>query len=324
MAVVGSLRWLSEQFFASAEFLGLDITTRASRRNVLATIWAEPIDPAAPDFRMDKIPFVKIQSAHIRGLRDRKRDAPEAANNRVKVLRGLFKWALANDEIMRRFPMPSNPARDVPGLKNHSDGFHTWTVEEVEQFERYHPEGSTARRALALLMFTAQRKSDIIKLGRQHIRHEQDSRTGRKRSWFHFTQHKNRKRKPVVLDLPILPDLEAELARCSATDLTFIVNEYGKPFTEGGFGNRMRKWCDDAGLPHCSAHGVRKAAACLAAENGATGAQMDAIFGWRDAKMASHYSRKARQKLIAGDAMHLIQRRQGEKSLPLLDWNGDG
>ena len=55
----------------------------------------------------------------------------------------------------------------------------------------------------------------------------------------------------------------------------------------------------------CSAHGLRKTGACIAAENGATEAQLMAIFGWGDPDMAALYTRKARQKRIAGDAMGL-------------------
>jgi len=58
--------------------------------------------------------------------------------------------------------------------------------------------------------------------------------------------------------------------------------------------------------PHCSAHGLRKAGATFAAENGATDSQLKAIYGWKSAKMAAHYTRKAQQKKLAGAAMALI------------------
>jgi len=45
------------------------------------------------------------------------------------------------------------------------------------------------------------------------------------------------------------------------------------------FGNHV---CGGAALPHCSAHGGRKAGGTLAAENGATERQLMAIFGWLD------------------------------------------
>lgn len=83
-----------------------------------------------------------------------------------------------------------------------------------------------------------------------------------------FTQHKGRNRKPKKLVLPILPALQTVIDASPCGDLTFLVNDFGKPFTDAGFGNKMRKWCDQAGLRHCSAHGVRKAGATIAAENG--------------------------------------------------------
>jgi integrase len=162
-----------------------------------------------------------------------------------------------------------------------------------------HPPGCTARLALALLLFTGQRKSDVIALGRQHVND----------GWLHFTQFKNRNRRPVTLDLPILPELQAVIDTAPIGNLTFLVNAHGQPFTSAGFGNRMRKWCDAAGLKDCSAHGLRKAGACIAAENGATEAQLMAIFGWSDPNMAALYTKKARQKRIAGDAMGLLVRK---------------
>jgi hypothetical protein len=68
-------------------------------------------------------------------LRDRKAKVPEAANTRLKALRGLFKWALADIDLATRFPTGINPARDVPSFRTYSTGHHTWTLEEVTQFE---------------------------------------------------------------------------------------------------------------------------------------------------------------------------------------------
>jgi hypothetical protein len=144
---------------------------------------------------MADCPLDRISAKHVKMLRDRKAATPEAANTRLKALRSLFKWALADDDIAARFQGQVNPARDVARLRIYSAGHHTWTPEEVAQFESAHAPGSTARLALALLLFTGQRKSDVIAFGRQHV----------KDGWLHFTQFKNRNRRPVTLDLPILP-----------------------------------------------------------------------------------------------------------------------
>jgi len=70
--------------------------------------------------------------------------------------------------------------------------------------------------------------------------------------------------------------------------LTFLVTEQGKPFTEAGFTNWFRDRCAEAALPDRSAHGLRKASATRAAENGATTHQLMAIFGWLTIKQAEN------------------------------------
>jgi site-specific recombinase XerD len=95
------------------------------------------------------------------------------------------------------------------------------------------------------------------------------------------------------------------------------VTAFAKPFTSNGFGNRMRKWCDQAGLHDCSAHGVRKAAATIAAENGATTHQLMAIFGWRTLEKAERYTRVANRNRLASDGMQFISLSQiGNETVP--------
>ncbi|SCB57283.1 Phage integrase family protein [Rhizobium aethiopicum] len=100
--------------------------------------------------------------------------------------------------------------------------------------------------------------------------------------------------------------------------MTFLVTEYGKPFSDKGLGNKIRQWCDEAGLFHCSAHGLRKAGASIAAENGATSDQLKAIFGWTTSQQADLYTRAARRKKLAGaSAKLLLPDRNENKSVPL-------
>lgn len=81
-----------------------------------------------------------------------------------------------------------------------------------------------------------------------------------------------------------------------------------KPYTAESFGNKFIEWCDQAGLKHCSAHGIRKFDATAAAENGATAHRLMAMFGWDSIRQAEHYTRKASQEKLAGGAMHLRAR----------------
>ncbi|WP_420967085.1 tyrosine-type recombinase/integrase [Bradyrhizobium sp. B120] len=149
------------------------------------------------------------------------------------------------------------------------------------------------------MLFTGQRRSDIVRFGKQHV----------KRGKLSFTQHKGRNRKPKQLVLPVLPALQAILDQSPCGDLTYLITEFGKAFSDAGFGNKFRDWCDQAGLFHCTAHGLRKAGATIAANNGATSHQLMAIFGWDTLKEAERYTRQADQQRLADGAMHLIEPR---------------
>lgn len=297
----GTLRWLSVEYFKSAEFEQLAPSTQQARRLVIEGMLQEPIRPnAAPVFA--DCPVSRLTPAHVKVLRDRKRGFPEAANIRVKALRGVLKWAIDNN----KGALSVNVARDVPKLKVSEEGYHTWTQEEREQFERRHRIGTKARLAYALLFHTGQRRSDVVVFGRQHVYN------GKLR----FTQQKNRRRKPISLELPILPELQQVLDASPLGELTFLVTEHGRPFAVAGFGNWFRERCNEAGLTHCSAHGLRKAAATVAAENGATAHELMSIFGWLTLKEAERYTRAAERKRLAERGMgRLVPLKSGTQSV---------
>lgn len=294
----GSFRGLCVEYFSSVDFAQLDETTQGRRRRIFDEMFAEPIAPNATLLFGD-MPLSDMTSKAVRVLRDRKANTPESANMRLKALRGVYKWALK----IERPGVKSNPVRDVEKLKSYSDGFYAWTVDDVAQYEKRHAIGTKARLAEALMLFTGVRRSDVVRLGKQHV----------KDGWLHFTAFKGRRRSPSRLSLPILPELQRIIDRSPCGDLTFLVNDYGKPFTAKGFGNRMKKWCLEAGLPECSSHGLRKIGATIAAENGATDHQLMAIFGWKSIAEAQRYTKKARQERLAGSGMHLLRRKKGKQ-----------
>jgi integrase len=148
-----------------------------------------------------------------------------------------------------------NPAVGIARIKTRSNGFHSWTEDEIAIFEARHPVGTKARLALALGLYTAQRRSDVIRMGRQHIADGMLS----------LRQQKTR----TTLTIPVHPELTAIMAASSTGNLTFLVTEYGRPFTAAGFGGWFRKRCDEAGLPkECAFHGLRKAACTRLADAG--------------------------------------------------------
>ncbi len=278
-----SLGWLIVQYYGSAEFRSLGDATRKQRRRILDQIRERHGDK----------PFALMRARHIRQLRDEKIATPDAANNRIKALRHLFKWATSPDVEL----LEANPARDIGKLKsNNPDGFHTWAADEVNRYEARHPVGTTPRLALALLLFTGVRRSDVVRLGPQM----------EKNGFVCFIEAKGRENAPKHRELPILPELRAVLDATPSGHLSYLVTVYGKPFTANGFGNRFRKWCDEVGLPHCSAHGLRKAGATIAATNSATERQLMAIYGWETSQQAVHYTKAVDRRRLAAEAMHLL------------------
>jgi integrase len=99
-----------------------------------------------------------------------------------------------------------------------------------------------------------------------------------------------------------LPPLQAVIDATQIGHLTYLVTAFGKPFSDAGIGNWFRDRCDEAGLKHCSAHGLRKAGATIAADLGATDEQLMALFGWKSRRQVSTYTRGANQKKLAHEA----------------------
>lgn len=88
--------------------------------------------------------------------------------------------------------------------------------------------------------------------------------------------------------------------------MVFLISELGKPFSRKGFGNKFRQWCDEAGLPHCSEHGLRKAAARRFAEAGCSNQQIKAWTGHTTDSEVSRYTAAADQTLLSDAAAELL------------------
>ena len=187
--------------------------------------------------------------------------------------------------------------RDVPLSKGSSKGFKEWTIFDIEKFEARWPIDTKERLALALLVYTGQRRSDIIMLGRQN---EKDG-------WLYFTQYKNRERKPVHMSLPTLSGLRKILNASPTGDLTYLVMQYGKPFENDSYGNWFRKAVRAAGLEGLSAHGLCKSAAVRLAEDGHSDHEIMAMDEWDTLKEVAPYTKGVCRKRLA---KHVLKRDQ--------------
>lgn len=285
----GTLGWLGAKYFASGAFKKLAEKSRQARRSCLEECFREPRTDDDPD-PMGNCPLRYVTAQKIRRLVELRSEHPGAAANRRKHLSALCGWGVEHDFL------PMNPARDVTTVKSTTGGFYTWTVADVAQFEARWPIGTKPRLALALLLFTGARRQDMVTFGRQMVRD----------GWLRYIPKKTLYKRRDVSQKPWLPELAAIVEASPCGSLTFLETAYGQPFTPAGFGGWFRDRCDDAGLPQCTAHGLKKAGATIAAENGATASQLMAIFDWSTISQAEVYTRAADRKRMAGEAMSKI------------------
>lgn len=214
---------------------------------------------------------------------------PSAANILKKRLSQLFDFA-----IILGFRV-DNPTKAVRGYSVTGGGFQTWQEEQIEAFEATHPVGSKARLALALLLYTAQRRSDVCVMGHQHV----------KDGHIRVKQLKT----GTELTIPIHNRLKEAIAACPSGHLSFLVSERGAPYTKESFGNWFRKQCDKAGLGGFSAHGLRKAAARRMAELGLSNQVIKSITGHKSDSEIARYTADANQVVMADVAIVALERR---------------
>jgi integrase len=115
--------------------------------------------------------------------------------------------------------------------------------------------------------------------------------------------HVRQQKTGIELAIPIHATLAAIIAETPADHLTLLTTQTGKPFSAAGFGNWFRDRCNEAGLSHCSAHGLRKAAARRLAEAGCTMHEIAAITGHASLSEVQRYTKAADQARLARAAM---------------------
>lgn len=284
-----TFNWLCDQYFRSGEFQRFDRLTQADKRSVLNRFCSTAGD----------LPYAAFRKEDVERSRDKRSDKPGAADKLVKYLRALFKWAIDKKHATH------NPAVGVAKI-NEGAGWHTWTPDEVEAYRNHHKIGTKARLALELMLNVGARVSDASRIGRQH----------ESEGWLKFVAWKNRNKKSrKTIECPITAELRAAIDATETGDLTYLINDLGKAFTIDGLGNKMRDWCDAAGLPQCSSHGLRKAAAVIMAENGATAPELCAIFGWSKLETAEIYIREAQKRRMVSNAFARLDEYRTRKSV---------
>ncbi|MDP1026362.1 tyrosine-type recombinase/integrase [Sphingomonas sp. KR1UV-12] len=286
-AVPRSVSDLCARFYLSGDFAGRgNDETRGRRRGLIEAFRAEFGAQLVADFQFEHIEAILIGRTEKRKLDSGRSVGGEvAARNLRKELLRLFAYARKLKWIA------TNPVEEAERIgRARLTGFHPWTEAEIAQYKARHPLGTRARLALEIMLWTGQRRGDTRLFGPAHII----------RGKINFRASKN----GADLWLPIAPDLRRAIDAMPHIGLkSFLVTQSGVPFSKDGFGNKVREWCNEAGLPQCTAHGLRKAIARRMAESQVTQLGIKAVGGWKGDSEVTLYTAAAEQESLASVAM---------------------
>jgi integrase len=264
-------------YFASSAFASLAESTRKDRRRILERFRDHNGGNA----------IATLTRRDVEALVEARKSRPGTALNFLVALRALMRHAVLVGLVDR------DPTEGLRGPKFRSDGFYTWTEQDIAAFEARHPVGSRARLALALGLYTGQRRSDVIRMGRQHVRddvvHVRQSKTGKS------------------LAIPLHSELRSALQAVPANNMTFLTTGHGKPFYPDAFTHWFKRKCREAGLPaRASFHGLRKAACRRLAELGCSVSVIASISGHSSLREVARYTAAADQARLARQGIEAL------------------
>lgn len=283
--LAGTFSALIVAYYDSTDWKNLKPATQVSRRREIERFRSEHGNKTV----------AHLQARHIARMMDLKADFPGAANNRLKTLRALLAFAKT------RGWRPDNPAMEVRKLRYRTEGFHTWSEDEIAKFEARWATGTRERLAFDLLLYTGQRSADVRVMTAGQVR----------AGYISLRQSKT----DGALEIPIHPTLAASLAARDVDHLVLVTTKFGKPRSEKGFSNWISASARAAGIKGCSAHGLRKSAARRLAEAGCTVHEIMAITGHKSLKEVERYTRAVEQRASADSAMLKVQKTQREQNL---------
>ena len=286
--VTRSLEWLVRQYLthltALAEAGGASPSTLRQRKSLLTRLCDMTDDDEDRYAGLD----MDLPPAFFVTARNKWLAKSAEADNLTKAARAMYAWAC--DTGLAEI----NPTIGVANIHRSKGGAKPWTASDLKAFRSQHPPGTTPYLWLTLTMFTACRIGDAIWLGRG----SEVEVAGLQ--WLRFQP---RKKGSALVEIPIMPPLLRATRDAKVQGAAYLLTKHGRPFTsDKSLGNQVRIWCDDAGLPDRSAHGVRKAMAELLAESGCTQHQIMAVMAHTQAKTSEVYTKGAQRRILAADA----------------------
>jgi integrase len=269
----GTLAALAGEFFGSAEFANLRPSSQATYRLALAPVLELDGHRLVRDLPNDKARKIVQEIGANR---------PAMANLTRAVLRRMFSFAIAVGQ--RR----DNPFDLTPKYKIGTH--HTWTDAQLDTYERHWPTGTRERLAFDVLLYTAQRVGDVVRMQRSDIRN----------GVIAVVQEKTR----AEVFVPLHPALARSIKAGPAKGIYLVGDKDGRPIKRARLSALIVNAAKVAGLPtECVAHGLRKASMRRLAEHGSTVKEMQAISGHKTLGEIERYTREADQQRLARAAI---------------------
>jgi integrase len=276
-----TLNWLRLQYLANSDdFKNASLAWRSVRQRHLDLVCEY----------CGHVHYKDLRRRHIIKIRDELKQTSGGKNNLIKHLRGLFAWAIEVELL------DQNPTDNIKKIKV-SKPHKTMTLSEMKQYLERHGPGTKARFGMMLAFWTHLRVNDIARAGRQHIRN------GR----LVLTPNKTTRSSGVTIDLALPDPLLKEIDNQPRKNLALMAKEDGSAYTVKGLANRYKDWFVQAGLEHLSVHAIRKGAATILAENGATENQLMARLGWTTHDQPSLYTREANRRKLADESDKFLE-----------------
>jgi integrase len=202
----------------------------------------------------------------------------------LTTIRALLQSAVPT---MRR----DNPAAGIAGVKiPKTKGYHTWTDSEIDQYRAFWPLGTQERLVFEFALEAVSRRAEVVRLGPQHVR------DGRIRI--------ERVKGSREVDIPLTPELAAAIDAMPKGHLTFLVSQWGGPYSADRIGRLFRRWATAAGLPKRGRlHGLKKGGMRRLAEAELTTHQLMAISGHKTLSEVERYTEEFNRKKLASSGM---------------------
>lgn len=279
-----TLEWLVAQWKEHSDWLLQEPATRKQRENILKHVLAKSGDRD----------FGEITRQDIEDGMEARKATPFAANNFLKTMSALFRWAVAREHLEVNPVVGVKQFRDKKGKKA---GHKPWTLEDVALYRAKYPTGTRERLALEILINTGLRRGDLVRVGPSNV--------------FKGVIEIVTEKTGVQLFIPILPRLEEALAATRTGETWMCHAKTGKPIRKESFGNIFRKWCKAAGVAK-RAHGLRKLAATIIANDGASELELQALFGWLTNDQSAIYTAEANTRRLALQASRRLIEAEGD------------